>query len=215
LPHRKTGCRYERSFSVSLPRKSEITEYWKTHLEVLDLFVDWGEPGCWACGFHYGDKYDVTRPTAKWAQILSRWDRVPLQRCHIIAKSLGGADTIDNLFLMCRECHDNQPNTSIPEIFFDWVRNQSHLRRTMTRLDEAFRSFGITESELPHILDCVKSEEFRRWAMERATLHFPQSGYAGWGRRTTFATTIGLARTYLALNQPQGPAVESTVPRPT
>jgi hypothetical protein len=107
-------------FTDNLPSKSEIFEHWKERLLEFGFFVDWGEPGCWGCGFHYSDKYDIGRSNASWHEILRRWDSIPLQRCHIVPRSLGGTNDVANLFLMCRECHDQMPNTVVPEIFFEW-----------------------------------------------------------------------------------------------
>jgi len=121
----KTASPAGSRFTDDLPSKSQIFEYWRERLPPLGFRIDWGEPGCWACGFHYGAKYDVKRPDARWCEILSCWDKIPLQRCHITPLSLGGTNDVANLFLMCRECHDLAPNTSVLEIFFEWARAQS------------------------------------------------------------------------------------------
>jgi len=104
----KTASPAGSRFTDDLPSKSQIFEYWRERLPPLGFRIDWGEPGCWACGFHYGAKYDVKRPDARWCEI-----------------SLGGTNDVANLFLMCRECHDLAPNTSVLEIFFEWARAQS------------------------------------------------------------------------------------------
>ena len=41
-------------FVDRLPPKSQIFEYWKDQLPDLGILIDWGEPSCWACRFHYG-----------------------------------------------------------------------------------------------------------------------------------------------------------------
>jgi hypothetical protein len=112
-------------FVDNLPSKAEIFDYWKERLPALGFFIDWGEPSCFACRFHYGTKYDIKRSDAGWHKIFECWNSIPLQRCHIVPRSLGGTDEVANLFLMCRECHDLAPNTSFPEIFFEWARAQS------------------------------------------------------------------------------------------
>ncbi|SHN87660.1 HNH endonuclease [Bradyrhizobium erythrophlei] len=109
------------------PSRAEIFSYWKDSFRDIGIFIDWGEPSCWACGFHYGTKYDVKSADASWKTILGCWQKIPLQRCHIVPRSLGGSDGPSNRFLMCRECHDLQPNTPFPDIFFEWVRAQSHI----------------------------------------------------------------------------------------
>jgi hypothetical protein len=146
-------------FTDDLPLKSQIFEYWKDRLPGLGIFVDWGEPGCWACGFHYGAKYDIKRSDVVWHEILHCWDRIPLQRCHIVSRSLGGTDEAANFFLMCRECHDLAPNTSIPEVFFGWARAQSSYAREFAKLRAAFDSFGVNFAAQSLsgkiILDCI------------------------------------------------------------
>src|SRR5262249_7160404 len=107
-------------FADNLPSKRLIFDHWKHRLPTVGILIDWGEPSCWACRFHYGTKYDIRRSDASWNEILRGWDRIPLQRCHVVPPSLGGTDDVDNLFLMCRECHDLAPNTCIPAILFEW-----------------------------------------------------------------------------------------------
>lgn len=46
-----------------------------------------------------------------------------LQRCHIIPHALGGSQEPGNLFLLCSECHSNNPDTVFPEFFFKYVRS--------------------------------------------------------------------------------------------
>ena len=45
-----------------LPSKAEIFAYWKERIFEKGLFVDWGEPSCWVCGFYYESKYDISSP---------------------------------------------------------------------------------------------------------------------------------------------------------
>jgi hypothetical protein len=148
-------------FTDNLPSKSQVFEYWKDRLDELGFFVDWGEPGGWACGFHYDDKYDIKRSDVTWDVILDCWNSIPLQRCHIIPRSLGGTDDVANLFLMCRECHDLAPNTSVPEVFFDWARAQNSLSREFAKFRSAFESFGIGDDAQKGIRELIVSQEFR------------------------------------------------------
>lgn len=131
----------------NLPSKSQIFEYWKDRLWGLGIFIDWGEVACWACRFRYGAKYQIKRSHASWSEVLNVWDRIPLQRCHIVSRSLGGLDDVSNLFLMCRECHDLAPNTDIPEIFFEWARAQSSSARENAKIRAALNSFLVDIAE--------------------------------------------------------------------
>jgi 5-methylcytosine-specific restriction endonuclease McrA len=184
-------------FEDNLPSKSEIFDLWKEKIFELGLFLDWGEPSCWVCGFHYEAKYDIGKSDAAWNEILARWNKIPLQRCHIIPRSLGGPDSPDNLFLMCKECHDLAPNTNIPDIFFEWAKSQSWELRNRNRLIEAFRSFQIEESSYEEFLSTISSESFNNWAKDKVGLHWPQSGYASKLLRLTPTSIVGLVKHYL------------------
>lgn len=179
-----------------LPSKAQVFDYWKHRLSDLGFFIDWGEPGCWACGFHYGIKYDIRRPNESWDKILDCWNKVPLQRCHIVPRSLGGTNDVSNIFLMCRECHDLAPNSSIPEIFFKWARSQSFYVRDLSKIQAAFDSFGIAPSKQKDFCELIASEEFKSWVSGKFGLHRPQSNYASRLARLTPATMIGLAVEY-------------------
>jgi hypothetical protein len=98
---------------------------------------------------------------------------------------------------MCRECHDSAPNTAIPEIFFEWARNQSWLKREEARMMAAFRAFRIDKTDWQRYSDVIRSKEFRRWFKADVGIHRPQSGYAAISHRMTYATTIGLAKYFV------------------
>jgi len=183
-------------FVNDLPLKSRIFEHWKERLPALGILIDWGKPGCWACGFHYGTKYDIKRADADRAEILRCWDRIPLQRGHIIPRPLGGTNDAANLFLMCRECHDQAPNTIVPEIFFEWARAQSWDARESTKISAAFDAFGVDLAALRDFEEFIDSEDFRSWISAKFGLHRPQSNYAPISSRLTPATYIGLAVYY-------------------
>jgi hypothetical protein len=193
---RKKAIVVDPPFTDDLPLKSQIFEYWKERLPELALFIDWGEPGCWACGFHYGAKYDIKRSDADWPEILQCWNRIPLQRCHIIPRSLGGTNDEANLFLMCRECHDQAPNTSLPEIFFEWARAQSWNVRESAKIRAAFDAFGVDDAAQEDLNELIYSEGFKSWMSGKLGLHRPQSNYAPISSRLTPATFVGLAIYY-------------------
>ena len=189
-------------FTDNLPSKSQIFDYWKDRLGQLGFVIDWGEPSCWACRFHYGTKYDIKRSDVGWDTILHCWSKIPLQRCHIIPRSLGGTDDVSNLFLMCRECHDLAPNTSIPAIFFEWARRQSSEARENSKVRVALESFGIGEAAAEDVLRVFLSKGFRSWKRGKFALHWPQSKYAPLSCRLTTATTVGLAVYYWRIQKP-------------
>lgn len=82
-------------------KSKEIVDYWFKIVDESGLSVDASEANerCWRCGY-----------------------KTPLERCHIIPSSLGGPDTADNLVLLCRRCHIENPNVNDPKIMWDWIR---------------------------------------------------------------------------------------------
>jgi hypothetical protein len=183
-------------FVDDLPSKSEIFVWWKSRLRGLGCRINWGEPACWACGFHYGTIYDVRWSEAGWDKVLNCWDRIPLQRCHIVPRGLGGTNDVSNLFLMCRECHDLAPNTSFVELFLEWARAQNWDARELAKITSAMDAFGIRDAARQELCAVMISEGFRSWAFDRFGLHRPQSNYAPISSRLTPSTQVGLAVYY-------------------
>jgi 5-methylcytosine-specific restriction endonuclease McrA len=188
-------------FMDDLPSKSQIVDHWKDRLPGLGITIDWGRPGCWACGFHYGARYRIKRSDTGWHEILSCWDNIPLQRCHIVSRSLGGTNKEANLFLMCRECHDLAPNTSILEIFFEWARAQDWDVRESARIFAALESFGVHSTDYQDFNEVILSDDFALWMSTKFGLHRPQSNYASVSSRLTPATLVGLAVHYRRLSR--------------
>ena len=92
---------------------SEVVAYWVNKKNSFRKFIDLNEPTCWACGQGWEGRYDIIT-----ADFSKAWSKSPLQVCHVIPKSMGGNEKPSNLVLMCKECHDLAPNTTIPEIMY-------------------------------------------------------------------------------------------------
>lgn len=174
----------------SMPSKAEIFEYWKDWL--IKEGFDLGEPCCWACGRWWDTRYDVQDPEASWDEIRRAWNRVPLQRCHIIPRSLGGSNDPSNLFLMCRECHDRAPNTTSREAFLTWVKGQSWIKRRMAEIKEEMETFNIKEEDLEEMLQIVQSPGFIKWALKHIGIHLSQQS----GPKITMSTIIAAILEY-------------------
>jgi hypothetical protein len=136
------------------------------------------------------------RLTRDGQKCLALWERIPLQRCHIVPRSLGGSKKASNIFLMCRECHDRAPNTTSRTIFFDWARAQQFFDRELAKIKEALIAFGVAEADFDQLSDLAASKKFRAWANKRVGRHWPQSGYAPRSSRVTYSSMIGLALVY-------------------
>lgn len=80
--------------------KKEIVDYWFSRIDESNLSVDGSEAEelCWRCGC-----------------------KRELERCHIIADSLGGLDEPSNLVLLCKRCHIDNPNVNDSNIMWDWL----------------------------------------------------------------------------------------------
>lgn len=80
---------------------SQIVQYWSKIVDESELSVDWFNAGthCWRCA-----------------------RKRKLERCHIIPDSLGGKDAPHNLVLLCKQCHEEGPNVTDPEIMWDWLK---------------------------------------------------------------------------------------------
>ena len=126
---------------------------------------------------------------------------IPLQRCHIVPRSLGGANDASNVFLLCRECHDLAPNTSFPDVFFEWARAQSSHTREASKVQAAFESFGVDTTAREELYQLMTSSEFKSWVSDKFGLHRPQSQYAPVSSRLTPATMVGLAVYYWQMHR--------------
>lgn len=80
---------------------SPIVQYWSKNIDESELSIDWlnADTHCWRCGRER-----------------------KLERCHIIPNSLGGEDSPHNLVLLCKQCHEECPNVTDPEIMWDWLK---------------------------------------------------------------------------------------------
>lgn len=109
-----------------MPSRSRIANHWKdkTLPNGESIMWDWYEPSCWAC--HKWWKVKEEPKLIEKGEFNKLWNHkgYKLQRCHIIPKMLGGSDDEGNLFLMCEKCHEDSPDTTNPDIFFNWVMSR-------------------------------------------------------------------------------------------
>lgn len=128
---------------MAMPTKAQIFKHWMEWLDKRG--IDWGEPCCWECKRYFDAKYDLNKPSATREDIINNWDRVPLQRCHIIARQFDGEDIPDNLFLMCKNCHDRAPNTKSREAFLEWVEKQDYTSLVQEDIMRELRTFELVD----------------------------------------------------------------------
>lgn len=109
----------------------KTTRECKPSLDEECVVEDWGEPCCWACGEpaindreleRFFDAHTDTEEHDFYKKLYAlKSVRHNLNRCHIHPNALGGADSPENLFLMCEECHALSPDTTNRSAFFRWV----------------------------------------------------------------------------------------------
>ncbi len=157
---------------MTMPTKPQIFEHWMDWLNKRGF--DWGEPCCWACNHHFDAKYDLNKPSAKREDIIKNWDRVPLQRCHIIARQFGGEDIPDNLFLMCKSCHDRAPNTKSREAFFDWVERQDYTALVQEDIMRELRNFDLLD-RIDDVNEMLADKELMKGFFSNSGFHMNQA----------------------------------------
>ena len=162
---------------MPVPNVGTILEWWRDRFdecEAMGFFLDWGEPTCFGCDQGWEGKYDITNPKASWPEIVRCWERAPLQRCHIVPRSLSGSDHPSNIVLMCRECHDLAPDTSDREMFFRWAKAQSWYQRRVRELRQCFSDFGFDpedEALVNQLTSILVSTDFHEWCKGKVGLH--------------------------------------------
>jgi HNH endonuclease len=145
-----------------LPSKTSIVEYWikweqdngKIPPWCSGWGWDWGEPACMACG--YFSPHWPCEPGPKGA---SPWQHqsVKLERCHVIARSLGGSVDPSNFVLMCSDCHKHSPDTMDADYLYQWMKDREkrsyggfrfNLVPEFTQLAERSIAAGLTGDEV-------------------------------------------------------------------
>lgn len=117
-----------------LPNKT-IVNYWTQRIDECDLNVDWSEAHeqCWSCA-----------------------DKCELQHCHIIPHALGGKYEPANIVLLCNQCHKENPNTTNPDLYWNWLKSRKSLshyglygtywtRKILTEYQTIYKSDAIKD----------------------------------------------------------------------
>lgn len=176
---------------MTMPSKAKVFQYWKERLIKKGFLVDCGEPSCWACGESWNGKYYVKNcNNYSSKKILTAWEKAPLQCCYIVPLKLGGTEQESNLFLLCKQCDDFAPKTCKPEIFFEWARIQNIIKRFNEEIQEYLDDFCLQETFSSKLIDLYETEQLRKRSKKKTALH--NHGYAGWGKKLTTSTFIGL-----------------------
>jgi hypothetical protein len=151
----------------SAKQRKWIKECWDYHsqfISELDVAVDWGDfesewARCWCCGGSTGK----------------------VQKCHVVAESLGGSNLPENIIPLCALCHDEAPDVDDRNEIFRWIKYQQnplsglgmghywHLWKFIA--DKTQGDVDMLEN-----LDQDKLKQCMRDAHARTSYHFKQTG---------------------------------------
>jgi hypothetical protein len=87
---------------------------------------------CFACGFDGGT-----------------------QRCHIVPKCIGGADSVENLHLLCKYCHSESEYIENVDAYFFWFAKKNPLSSfgTKLRTERALQIQDLIASGQTHLIE--------------------------------------------------------------
>jgi hypothetical protein len=94
--------------SRNMPSRKKIFEYWQ---DKLDNVYD--DNSCFKCGFG-GEEYDYAM----------------VDRAHILSVFDGGTDDVENIHLLCSNCHKKSEPYS-GRIYYDWLKAKSEFEFSM------------------------------------------------------------------------------------
>ena len=130
-------------------RRSQIVKYWFSdegqerlmkHDSRLLVSLEWDIPHCFACNRTAIDPDELKHECVK------NWDhaRIPIERSHIIPLALGGIDHVSNIVLLCKRCHQHNPNCNDEEMYWLWMRNtESYIITDQKHWDYTVNIFNI------------------------------------------------------------------------
>ena len=150
-----------------------IVEHWeeacyKHETEKLPIYLDLGEPTCFACGESWQGEFDGRRGFTGWA-------KAPLERAHIIPRSLGGADDDPSNFVMlCDRCHPQNPHTTSRTVYMKWLHS---LKPNKEALLKNLIKTWLSDKEDLKIATAIWSdraeiEQFYEWRSNNTSFHF-------------------------------------------
>jgi 5-methylcytosine-specific restriction endonuclease McrA len=185
----------QRASHENMPKASQIVEFWfrwgELHSKeglsgqlpafVQDLIIDLGEPFCFSCRTRFvGRKFVATKTTATLpglTALYKHWNKLPLERAHIIPLSRGGSNRLRNLLLLCRTCHRDAPDVVDSSIMLTWLQNrkQTLLNRRLREWVEACSQIGVDpELVFKQRIEIREKwrDEFKAFSLDFSVPHF-------------------------------------------
>ena len=163
---------------MGMPSRARVLDFWREWLEEDE--IDLLEPQCWCC-YRPIRKHPSFKRLAKidnpsWKEIRSAWnDCKELHRCHIVPRMLSGTEEPENIFLMCKRCHDKAPDTPSKEMFLRWVSRQYEvnlLEENYFEFKKVLCDFGVdSDEDIVELEKLVRSKEFKAWMRKNVGIH--------------------------------------------
>jgi hypothetical protein len=144
--HAHRGPRRSRADRNYMPTRATIAFEQSSFLELIGFVCD-PLRDCWACHI---DCFDGT-------------DQILQDRAHIIAHYLGGPPDPYNFFLLCSQCHKEQPDFTTYDLACFWLvsheRADERVARHVAQANRACARLGIDATD---VLRMVRADGGRR-----------------------------------------------------
>lgn len=167
---------------MATPSFYEIAKYWKNkniteYGEIFDtedlnkysdvkhipVIKDFGEPRCFCCGavnkrIYESESYKKYMPVDE----KNLWnEKNNFEKAHIVPKDLGGKDDPSNLFILCKECHRESPDTVFERMFFQWIYSRRIYSKGMTILDDSIQMCKKNNIPLYYLLPNSTNNKYK------------------------------------------------------
>lgn len=177
-----------------------------------DLLSQTGKKGCppiWVAKCWTAHRGRIMReeiPAVEWPSFYDEGKRCwccgrsdrKLQKCHIVPKSIGGADAWSNIIPMCSICHDKAPDVGDPVYLFNWIREQAnpftglgfgHMWQQALWFQEEIKTREIPREKEGYYRRLYLDEVWRL-LMEKASTHAAQSNAGPFLKMSTWEWVI-------------------------
>jgi HNH endonuclease len=139
---------------MTVPTKWVIAQHWMTAAN-SDTFApcldDIAALRCFACGW-FSERWAKGTPKASW-------ERVSLERAHIVPASLGGSSDVGNLILLCKQCHEESPDWPDPNAMARWIAERpERSSQGHESLLEWFAAMNSEQDAVAHLADLEAAE---------------------------------------------------------
>ncbi len=99
------------------------------------------------------------KPAPEWSHKCNckkNWDLrdTCLDKCHVIPLSLGGGDVLSNIVILCKDCHNANPNGVNEKEYFKWMDTVEYYKETDYNNDsEHFKDLDLTIQDASDFLN--------------------------------------------------------------